>query len=888
MRFADSEVEKGYHLVMDRWFIPALAISIFFLVVYGIYQVLVMPRLITTLALIIIALAVMFVVLLMLYVNYFESFCQFVTRTSAGHSIAILLIMVLLYTCGMVNTFSCPSLAVSRVCQAVHYSTISVVLWMLTTAVFVRFPSLYLLGALSLSICVYCVHLFVTHADLYIYYSEFTGWRVQVDILIGLFTLAFLIYLQARRNERMIRLDHLSLLKAMDERRKLERFEYINEQILLNALPTHVAYNYLMRTDPYCHLCHTVGVISAKFGNERDWQGEAGFNRLANLVYKLDRMAEGFKGVEKVRSAHCVYTAAVGVLPEVNVNINDVPHTIGDLLAALANFAVSMCKLADEEGIDLAVGIDCGAALSVVIGGDRPRYDVIGIPCIRSQKLVKATRRYKILVSEDVYLALRPRHFAFDDHHPMKLEQGLTAYGLVDVKNTVGCNQVTTTPLFYRHGDFAESRSMDDAGSDDVQLQDETTQSTTCHTTMDVSIDMDTKSRLTGLSPADTSPMRHHNPLEMFASMNSSFSSEMYSIDVSVDDAATDSDLEWITPEMLSRERAGLRTDAARAGRSAHPPSKHPASASVSYKGDRAKQYSDFSEYENPMQSRASLSSRMRRKRFRPSISRNGPKLPSWLSSRTSFNSEMSIPASVEGSSTALDRLNAAARRVDKMLHELASVDNYASPSLPEAPFPVNLGGPMCTSVHSVNSYQREMSSACQTEYDNADSDGACSDSEMIATSKLERLKRALKGSNTTKPPAGDNRRQKKWRYGELSGPSQRRLRHDNGNDADVDSICSSLASSVMFDRLRWKSVHSIGYENEYELVSEREDSTSVAGAEEPFVKRSVGAGINFPPMDADSDVEVAEARTQVEALSRDIRQNFGDYQLASFSDIDR
>lgn len=92
-----------------------------------------------------------------------------------------------------------------------------------------------------------------------------------------------------------------------------------------------------------------------------------------------------------------------------------------------------------------------------------------------------------------------------------------------------------------------------------------------------------------------------------------------------------------------------------------------------------------------------------------------------------------------------------------------------------------------------------------------------------------------------------------------------------------------------MFDRLRWKSVHSIGYENEYELVSEREDSTSVAGAEDPFVQRSVGAGINFPPMDADSDVEaVPDARTQVEALSRDIRQNFGDYQLASFSDIDR
>lgn len=151
----------------------------------------------------------------------------------------------------------------------------------------------------------------------------------------------------------------------------------------------------------------------------------------------------------------------------------------------------------------------------MVIGGDRPRYDVIGIPCIRSLKLVKASRRFKILVSEDVYLALRPRHFAFDDHHPIKLEHGLTAYGLVDVKNAVGFNQTTATPLFYRNADLAESRSMDDAVSEDLKLQDETTQSTTCHTTMDISIDVDSKSRQTGASHMDTSPIRHHNPLEV-------------------------------------------------------------------------------------------------------------------------------------------------------------------------------------------------------------------------------------------------------------------------------------------------------------------------------------------------------------------------------------
>ncbi|KHN79020.1 hypothetical protein Tcan_01987 [Toxocara canis] len=49
--------------------------------------------------------------------------------------------------------------------------------------------------------------------------------------------------------------------------------------------------------------------------------------------------------------------------------------------------------------------------------------------------------------------------------------------------------------------------------------------------------------------------------------------------------------------------------------------------------------------------------------------------------------------------------------------------------------------------------------------------------------------------------------------------------------------------------------VHSIGYDNEYEIAS-REDLRELA-------------------------------RGQMEALSRDIRNNFGDYQLATFSDID-
>lgn len=60
LSFHDAKLEQLYHSQLDRWFIPALAISILFLVLYGLYQVLVMPLLLTNLVLIIASLGIMF------------------------------------------------------------------------------------------------------------------------------------------------------------------------------------------------------------------------------------------------------------------------------------------------------------------------------------------------------------------------------------------------------------------------------------------------------------------------------------------------------------------------------------------------------------------------------------------------------------------------------------------------------------------------------------------------------------------------------------------------------------------------------------------------------------------------------------------------------------
>jgi hypothetical protein len=284
---------------------------------------------------------------------------------------------------------------------------------------------------------------------------------------------------------------------------------------------------------------------------------------------------------------------------------------------------------------------------------------------------------------------------------------------------------------------------------------------------------------------------------------------------------------------------------------------------------------------------------------YRQPLSRNGPKIPAWLSSRTSFNSEISLPH--ETSLTALDKLNITAKRVDRMLQELSNLNpsKEISKIIDCAPFPLGFAG-MSTSTKSVNSNRREMSSACHTEYDNAESEAALSDSEMMGNSRLGELKRALRVGNRGSAIALDNRRHKRSRLSELayqlSGLSRKKRLLDNGNEADVDSNCSSLATSQIFDKLKWKSVHSIGYDNEYEFASEGDENTGNSNQSglscamlpppEGF-SGPVGNNSNFRAMDADDSDENGneefdqDVRRQVQQITQDICRNFGEYDLA-------
>ncbi|KJH47820.1 hypothetical protein DICVIV_06112 [Dictyocaulus viviparus] len=546
----------------------------------------------------------------------------------------------------------------------------------------------------------------------------------------------------------------------------------LNSQVLLNLVPSHVAPCVAAKTgEQWHHANHSVGVAYLTISGFT-LADEQGLNALNYVFTAFDQQLTNYRGIEKIKSANRFYIVAVGLLPDAAQNVNETPWTIGELLYTLAQFLLQATEFATEKEFQVQIGMDCGSALSLVTDTDQPRYELWGETVERARILMQSASHGRTLVSEEIFLALRPRHLYFSAKS-MKVIPNLNAYILYSMED----QSVETMP---REEQERHTQNMFEASQKvDSQLP---------------------------------------------SSMASSFSSELQSIDGG---GETDSDIEWITPEAvlmhqstsanIPREqiipfRSNYRSTDYNPYREPYwvgePISRH---NSATYKGDHISQYSDWSEQESPAPSQGS---RRRAKRRWRASSKSSLRHPfSWLKQSNSIEYEDSFDDPAE-------RLEAAAHRVDRMLQELNAYGEFADVKpLEYRPFPTAFG--------SLKSIHRPMSSACHTEYDNAESDAALSDAEVNANGHI------LSSRNSSR---------------------KRHYRPRNNDDVDSESQCSSLANSVELDPLRWKSVHSIGYENEYEMLSDSE-----------------GLAID-----------------EMKVLSRDIRRHFGDFNLTTFDDVHR
>lgn len=759
LKFRNDAIEMEYHKEMDHWFIPSLAISIFFLVLYGIYHMLVMPRLITSLILIIIALTLLFIILLMLYIDYFHSFSQFITKTSSGHAITVLLVITVLFLCGIVNTFSCPQPMDLTVCRTAHFSTFSFGLWVLTTGVFLRFPSICLAVLYSISIVIYTLQIWTARAD-GMTAKEFA---TEFDLACYLLALSCLVLLHCRACEKLLRLDFLAVVKGLEETSTRERMTSLSHQTLLNLVPAHVAAAVSVKgRDLWNHSYNSVGVAYLAVSGF-PLIDENGLNSLNYVFSYMDQIISNFKGVEKIKNANRFYIIAVGLLPDASQNVDETPWTIGELLFTMSQFLLEAAKFAEENDFHVQIGMDCGSALAVISDVTRPRYELFGETVEKARILMQTAGHDMILASEEIYLALRPRPVRFA-RKPIQISPQQNAYELLTE---------------------SKKEEMDETMSREEQ-----------------------KRHMEGIIDAEMrKPSWQSSEMELASSIVSTMSSELRSID---DDAETDSELEWVSPEtaLMQKERSTSSASRRYGGyrrRCDYNPYREP---SEHYdNNDRALNYSEFSDSEQSL-----ATSRSSFKRWRPS-------------SRTSLQKALGI---FKREKSASEKLENVATRVDKMIQELNAYDEFSDVKpLEYQPFPMsNYGG-------SLKSVARATSSACHTEYDNAES-------EAVLSEDAE--------SEAARTPGRPKKLVKKWAK----------------RNEDTESQCSSVDGSE-FNNIRWKSVHSIGYENEYEMEEEESEG------------------------DDDDRMENGRRRLlpfdQMAALSRDIRANFGDFQLSTFAD---
>lgn len=66
--------------------------------------------------------------------------------------------------------------------------------------------------------------------------------------------------------------------------------------------------------------------------------------------------------------------------------------------------------------------MDCGSALSLVADTDQPRYELWGETVERARILMQSASQGKTFVSEEIFLALRPRNLHFSTK-PMKVSR---------------------------------------------------------------------------------------------------------------------------------------------------------------------------------------------------------------------------------------------------------------------------------------------------------------------------------------------------------------------------------------------------------------------------------------------------------------------------------
>ncbi|XP_031625938.1 adenylyl cyclase 78C isoform X2 [Contarinia nasturtii] len=240
------------------------------------------------------------------------------------------------------------------------------------------------------------------------------GMPLTIRMNIMLIVFLTMVTYHARLVEVTSRLDFIWKEQAEKELSNMKSNRVLNDLLIKNILPDHVASYYLSdgRSDELYAKMHSLcGVMFASIPNFQDFysedieNGKACIRILNEIICDFDSLMDEprFASVEKIKTVGATYMAASGLNPK---HQSEKGENEDDCVCDLVEFAMTLCQKLQEVNKDafntfqLRVGISSGSLVSGVIGARKPVYDIWGNTVNVASRMDSTGENWKIQVPD--------------------------------------------------------------------------------------------------------------------------------------------------------------------------------------------------------------------------------------------------------------------------------------------------------------------------------------------------------------------------------------------------------------------------------------------------------------------------------------------------------
>ncbi|XP_060109757.1 adenylate cyclase type 2 [Heteronotia binoei] len=289
------------------------------------------------------------------------------------------------------------------------YFIYSCILGLVSCSVFLRINHELKMAIMLVAVVSYNVILLHTHGSVLDDYSKFLYTKAPLKrpgILkdlktmgpMSLFIFFVTLLVLSRQNEYYCRLDFLWKNKFKKEREEIETMENLNQLLLENVLPAHVAEHFLARNlkneDLYHQSYDCVCVMFASIPDFKEFYTESDVNKegleclrlLNEIIADFDDLLSKpkFSGVEKIKTIGSTYMAATGLSALPSQEHSQETDRQYMHIGTLVEFAFALGAKLDVinkhsfNDFKLRVGINHGPVIAGVIGAQKPQYDIWG------------------------------------------------------------------------------------------------------------------------------------------------------------------------------------------------------------------------------------------------------------------------------------------------------------------------------------------------------------------------------------------------------------------------------------------------------------------------------------------------------------------------------